>query len=121
MKADELPTCLEEAFDFSTTEILEWERRKIQMALKLRKIQIRPDWHGGIQADKRKISLQDVFKCIGRDKPKSKDLPPWNPEDKRARKAGLNYEGKTESGKRIRVKVGWTAIGYTVVTVHEIT
>lgn len=115
------PHTRDEAFDFSTSEILPREIDNIRKAVAVRKLLIRQNWHGGKRAYERKIKEADIYHCVTYGKATSKDLPPWNLEQKGARQAGINFDGPRLQGKgRIRVKVGWTPLGYTVVTAHEL-
>ena len=113
------PRNLYEAFDFDTDKIQDWERENIRIVLAARKLVIRPNWHGGKRALQREIAFADIYHCATYGKAKSKDPPPWDPEEKGVRKPGINYDGTTTDGRRkMRVKVGWTPLGYTVVTAH---
>lgn len=101
-----------EAFDFSTSEILDWEIERIHLALLQKQIRIEP--HAVTEADYDNIPLVKVLEAILVGIPVSKDLPN-NPLN---RVPGINYEHQHES-RWFRVKVAF--IGkYAVITVHKI-
>lgn len=114
------PCTIHEAFDFNFSEVLSSEKEAIQKARRARRLGIREKWHGGKRALERDIKLRDIYHCVEHGKAEVKDPIPWNPEVKGVKQAGINYDGHTLNGtKKIRVKVGWTQRGYTIITVHE--
>lgn len=101
-----------EAFDFSTSEILEWELERIHQALLRKQIRIEP--HATVEANHDNIPLVKVLEAILVGIPVSKDLP----NNPLKRIPGINYEHQYQAGW-FRVKVAF--IGqYAVITVHKI-
>jgi hypothetical protein len=101
------------AFDFSTSEILDWEIKQIDHALLTEQIIIVR--HALDAAEDDNIQPVELLKAVLVGVPISKDLP----NNGLNRKPGINYEHRLEDGRWIRVKVAW--IGqYAVITVYEI-
>ncbi len=107
----------QKAFDFSTTEILDWELKNIDNALLREEIRITK--HAQLAAQEDNVSFVQLFEAIlvgilvGI--PVSKDLP----DNKLNRIPGINYEHKIKDGRWIRIKVAWLE-GYAVITVYQI-
>jgi hypothetical protein len=101
-----------DAFDFTTSEILDWELEKIHNAL-LRK-EIIVITHARIAARADRVTLVQLLETILVGTPVSKDLP----DNSLARVAGINYEHLAD-GRWIRVKVAWLE-EYAVITVYKI-
>ncbi len=118
-EASSQPTRLEDAFDFTKLEVLAWEKEAIQQAVSSGKLRFNQKWHAGQRALQREFTIRDILNCLVHGKAKSKDLIPWDLEEKGARKPGINYDGVSLKGVGMRVKVSWTKRGYTVVTVHR--
>jgi hypothetical protein len=102
-----------DAFDFTTSEILDWELEKIHNAL-LRK-EIIVITHARIAARADRVTLVQLLETVLVGTPVSKDLP----DNSLGRVAGINYEHKIADGRWIRVKVAWLE-EYAVITVYKI-
>ena len=118
MEDVKLPTHIQEAFDFGTSAIHSWEIDQILKALDEEKLSFEAGSYAYRRAFQRKIRVRDVYGCIKRKNAKTKDSPPWNPEDKSERKAGINFKCKDRNGREVHVKVGWSHKGYTIITVY---
>ena len=105
----ELPT----GFDFSTSEILEWELDFIHTALWREEIKIHP--HAFAAAQDEDIPPVALFEAILFGKAISKDLP----NNDLARMTGINFEYQIPDKRWIRVKVSFFD-SYIVITVHTI-
>lgn len=103
----------QKAFDFSTTEILDWELKNIDNALLREEIRITK--HAQLAAQEDNVSFVQLFEAILVGTPVSKDLP----DNKLNRIPGINYEHKIKDGRWIRIKVAWLE-GYAVITVYQI-
>ena len=114
MEDIELPSSADEAFDFATEFIHSWEVAKIRKAAELDEIV--PSPHAEDRAIERDMDIDDFFHVIEHGKAVSKDLP-YNIE---GRAEGINFEGKTPGGKRIRLKIGWWNGYYEIATVHSL-
>lgn len=100
-------------FDFSTSEILEWELEFIHTALWHEEIKIHP--HAFAAAQDEDIAPVALFEAILLGTAVSKDLP----DNNLSRKAGVNFEYQIPDRRWIRVKVSYFD-GYIVITVHTI-
>jgi hypothetical protein len=101
-----------DAFDFTTSEILDWELEKIHNALLREEVGI--SRHARDAAKDDNISLVQLLESILVGTAVSKDLPN-NPLE---RIPGINYEHRIDD-RWIRLKVAWFE-GYVVVTAYEI-
>lgn len=101
------------AFDFSTTEILDWELKNIDNALLREEIRITK--HAQLAAQDDNISFVQLFEAILVGTAVSKDLP----DNKKQRIPGINFEHKIKDGRWIRIKVAWLE-GYAVITAYQI-
>lgn len=108
-----LPKSFDEAFDFSTNEVLGWEVERIRQAALQGKYIISD--HAQKRMKERGIASKDVRDVLINGNCLSKDLP-GNPH---ARGPGINVEGVIADGRQVRVKVSWRK-GYVVVTTHEV-
>ena len=110
----DLPDSVEEAFDFATPLISDWEVKQIRRAVDLD--ELIPGPHAEDKAILLDIDIDDFFHVIKYGKAVSKDLPHNN--DNRAE--GINFEGRTPAGRRIRLKIGWWHGYYEIATAHFI-
>ena len=101
-----------DAFDFTTSEILDWELEKIHNALLREEAGI--SRHARDAAKDDNISLVQLLESILVGTAVSKDLP----NNLLERIPGINYEHQIDD-RWIRVKVAWFE-GYVVVTAYEI-
>ena len=101
-----------DAFDFTTSEILDWELEKIHNALLREEVGI--SRHAKDAARDDNISLVQLLESILIGTAVSKDLP----NNLLERVPGINYEHQIDD-RWIRVKVAWFE-GYVVVTAYEI-
>jgi len=108
------PKNIDEAFNFDFSDPTPTEKDNIQKAFDLNDMVI--SVHAFDRMEERDISFRDVRNCIKIKNVKSKDPKPNNSKD---RPAGINYDCKSESGEKIRIKVGWSNRDskYTVITV----
>ncbi len=102
-----------EAFDFSTSDILDWELDLIHTALWREEIKIHP--HAFAAAQDEDIPPVALFEAILLGKAVSKDLP----DNEQSRKPGINFEYQIPDGRWIRVKVTYFD-SHIVITVHTI-
>jgi hypothetical protein len=100
-------------FDFSTTEILDWELEAIQRALWRQEIDI--DDHAIQRATERGIAAVQLLEAIVFGIAISKDLP----GNVLGRVAGVNFEHQLDEGRWIRIKVAFFD-NYFIVTVHPV-
>jgi hypothetical protein len=103
---------LEEAFDITTTNILQWELELVWRAVELRVVLI--SQHAWQAAKDDSIPIPAIWRIVLDGVTRSKDIVP---EDQR--KIGINFEGKKRGGGWARVKVSWL-VGYIVATVHAL-
>ena len=101
-----------DAFDFTISEILDWELEKIHNALLREEVGI--SRHAKDAARDDNISLVQLLESILIGTAVSKDLP----NNLLERVPGINYEHQIDD-RWIRVKVAWFE-GYVVVTAYEI-
>ena len=101
-----------DAFDFTTSKILDWELEKIHNAL-LRE-EIRISRHARDAAKDDNISLVQLLETILIGTPVSKDLA----NNALERIPGINFEHRIDN-RWIRVKVAWFE-HYIVVTAYQI-
>ncbi len=102
-----------EAFDFTTTEIFQWELEAIHRALLGKKVIITVHARRAAQADK--VALVELLEAVLVGVPVSKDLP----DNDLQRVPGINYEHRISDNRWIRVKVAWID-RYAVITVYKI-
>jgi hypothetical protein len=104
---------MQNGFDFTTDEILDWELEMIHRALLEQRILI--ENHAADEARNDKIKLVEVLQAILVGTATLKDLP----GNTLGRVPGVNFEHRLDDGRWIRVKVGWLS-GYAVITTHTI-
>jgi hypothetical protein len=104
-------TRIEEAFDLTTSAIVQWELELIWKADELGLLALSP--HADAAAQDEAIPPQAVRRVIRDGVPRSKDMT-----TETGRQIGINFEGKRRGGW-IRVKVTWRG-EYTVATVHAL-
>ncbi len=92
---------MSQAFDFSTSEILNWELEQIQTALDNQEIGISE--HAADAAAEDNLSLLNLLEAILVGTPTTKDLP----NNALGRVAGINFEHITSDKRFYRVKVAW--------------
>lgn len=109
----ERPRSLHEAFDLTTSEIVDSEVDTIREAVFKGKLRIDP--HALDAALDDGLGLDDIKKVIMEGQLESKDLP-GNPN---SRKPGINFVGTLADSSRVNVKVSWLS-GYNVVTVYRL-
>jgi hypothetical protein len=102
-----------EAFDFTTTEIFQWELEAIHRALLGKKVIITVHARRAAQADK--VALVELLEAVLVGVPVNKDLPDNNLQ----RVPGINYEHRISDNRWIRVKVAWID-RYAIITVYKI-
>ena len=102
-----------DAFDFSTSEILDWELEKIHNALLHEAVIITTHARKAARADR--VTLVELLEAVLIGTPASKDLP----NNQLDRIPGINYEHRIKDGRWIRVKVAWIE-EYAVITVYTI-
>lgn len=96
------PRSPEEAFDFKTKVIHDWEVVKIRRALKLEEIVL--EGHALQKASREGLDYDDLAYVVKHGRSVSKDLP----ENELGRWEGINFDGKVPSkNRRVCVKVGW--------------
>jgi hypothetical protein len=105
-------SCLEEAFDLTTTEVVRWELELIRAAVVLKVIIL--STHAERAAAAESIPELAIWRVIRDGRARSKDLT-----TKGGRKLGINFEAKVRGGRWVRVKVSWL-VRYVVVTVHTL-
>jgi hypothetical protein len=102
-----------DAFDFTTSEILDWELEKIHNALLRKEVGITE--HAALAAQDDQLQLMELLEALLVGTPVSKDLP----GNTLKRTAGINFEHQVRDQRWIRVKVAWVK-GYAVITAHVI-
>jgi hypothetical protein len=105
-------TCLGDAFDLTTPEVLQWELELIWKAIDSAQIVLSE--HAQRAATDDAIPRDAVWRVIRDGIRRSKDLDPAG-----HRKIGINFEGKVRGGRWIRLKVSWWR-RYIVATVHAL-
>jgi hypothetical protein len=105
-------SCLEEAFDITTTTVLQWELELVWRAVELRVVFI--SQHALRAAKDDSIPIPAIWRILRDGISRSKDIVPGD-----QRKIGINFEGKTRGGGWVRVKVSWL-VGYVVATLHAL-
>ena|ERR1700736_126715 len=103
--------CLDDAFDLTTTAILQWELELIWAAVGLGIIEISD--HADRAAADDAVPSAAMFRVVREGTPRSKDIGRAN------RRVGINFEGKLRGGRWIRIKVSWQ-MRYVIVTVHAL-
>jgi Domain of unknown function (DUF4258) len=101
------------AFDFTTSQILDWELEKIHDALIHEEIDVSD--HARKAARDDKISPVDLLAAILVGIPVSKDLPDNNLK----RVAGINFEHRLHDKRWIRVKIAFIN-NYIIITAYQI-
>ncbi len=102
-----------EVFDFTTTEIFQWELEAIHRALLDKKVIITVHARRAAQADK--VALVELLEAVLVGVAVSKDLP----ENDLQRVPGINFEHQISGHRWIRVKVAWID-RYAIITVYKI-
>ena len=102
-----------DAFDFTTSDILDWELDLIHNALIREEIDIFN--HARMAARDDNIKLVELLEAILIGTAVSKDLP----SNSLNRFSGINFEHQIRDGRWIRVKVAWVN-NYAVITAHTI-
>jgi len=102
---------LDDAFDLTTTAILQWELELIWTAVGLGIMEISD--HADQAAADDAVPSAAMFRVIRQGVPRSKDV------GGASRRIGINFEGKLRGGRRIRIKVSWQ-MRYVIVTVHAL-
>ena len=102
-----------DAFDFSTSEILDWELERIHTALIREEIDITD--HARKAARDDQISPVDLLAAVLVGVAVSKDLP----DNLLKRVAGINFEHRLHDGRWIRVKVAFIN-NYAIITAYKI-
>jgi hypothetical protein len=105
-------SCLAEAFDLTTSEIVPWELGLIRIAVELKLVVFSK--HAERAAGDESIPEAAVWRVIRDGRPRSKDVTTFG-----GRKIGINFEAKVRGGRSVRVKVSWL-VRYVVVTVHAL-
>ena len=105
-------TCIGEAFDLTTIDVLQWELELIWRALELDLIHM--PRHARRAAEDDSVPFPAVWRIIRDGSPRSKDI-----SDVDDRQIGINFEGKRRGGGWIRVKVAWLN-EYYIATVHAV-
>ena len=104
-------TRIDEAFDLTTSAVVQWELELVWKAEELGLLTISP--HADLAAEDDVIAPQAVRRVVREGVPRSKDLT-----TETGRQIGINFEGKRRGGW-IRVKVTWLG-EYIVATVHAL-
>lgn len=104
--------CLAEAFDITTTDILQWELELVWRAVELGVIIL--SQHARQAAEDDSLPEAAIWRIVREGVARSKDVVPGD-----VRHVGINFEGKNRGGEWVRVKVSWL-VRYVVVTVHAL-
>ena len=104
---------MSKAFDFTTSQILDWELEKIHNALIREEIDITD--HARKAARDDRISPVDLLAAVLVGTPVSKDLP----DNQLKRVAGINFEHRLNDGRWTRVKVAFIN-NYVIITAYQI-
>ncbi len=102
-----------EPFDFTTSQILDWELEMIHNALDKQEIEITR--HAANAAEDDNLTLFQLLEAVLVGVPVSKDLPDNNLE----RIPGINFEHRTSDLRWYRIKVAWID-QYLIITAHTI-
>ena len=102
-----------DTFDFTTSDILDWELNLIQNALDRQQIEITDHAFEAAQEDN--IPPVALLETILIGVAVSKDLP----DNQLQRVPGINFEHCIKDGRWIRVKVAWIN-NYAIITVYKI-
>ena len=102
-----------DAFDFTTSEILDWELEKIHNALLREEVGISE--HADQAAKDDNLQLIELLEAVLVGIPVSKDLP----GNTLNRTPGINFEHRVRDQRWIRVKIAWIK-GYAVITAYVI-
>jgi hypothetical protein len=105
-------TCVEEAFDLTTTDVVVWELELIRKAEELGLVIISP--HAAQAAIDDSIPKAAIWRIVREGFPRSKDLSTQDD-----RQVGINFEGKRRGGRWFRAKVTWR-VEYVIATVHAL-
>jgi hypothetical protein len=97
-------------FDFTTSEILDWE---LENALDKQEIGITQ--HAADAATDDNLTLIQLLEAVLVGRPVSKDLP----DNKLLRLPGINFEHQTGDARWYRVKVAWVN-EYLIITAHTL-
>jgi hypothetical protein len=104
--------CLADAFDLTTTDILQWELELVWRAVELGVIEL--SQHAERAAADDTVPTAALFRVIRQGLPRSKDIGMTDD-----RRPGINFEGKLPGRRWIRIKVSWR-MRYVIVTVHTL-
>jgi len=107
------PKTLQDAFDFSTDQVLPWEENYIRHAALSK--QIKFDAHARQAARDDGFTVADLTEVIISGRAISKDLP----GNALNRQPGINFEHNMGTDERVRVKVMWHE-SYIYVTMHTL-
>jgi hypothetical protein len=105
-------TRLAQAFDLTTTEIVQWELELIWRAEELELLAL--STHAAEAADDESIPRAAIRRIVRNGIPRSKDATTRD-----GRQIGINFEGKLRRTGWIRTKVTWRN-EYIVATVHTL-
>jgi len=105
-------TCLGDAFDLTTTSIIQWELELIWMAEQLGLLAL--STHANRAANDDSIPRMALWRIVRDGIPRSKDIG-----GNAHRQIGINFEGKRRGGGWIRAKVTWQH-EYIVATCHAL-
>jgi hypothetical protein len=100
-------------FDFSTSDILEWELNAIHEALIHQEVIISE--HAISAAKDDEVPLVQLLEAVLVGTATTKDLP----GNVLNRQPGINFEHRVDDRRWIKVKVSWFE-GYWIITVHQI-
>jgi hypothetical protein len=103
---------LDEAFDVTTTNVLQWELELIWRAVELGVMFL--SRHARQAAKDDSIPEPAIWRIVRDGVARSKDVVAGD-----IRHVGINFEGKKRGGGWMRVKVSWL-LRYIVVTVHAL-
>ncbi len=102
-----------DAFDFTTSYILDWELDLIHNALDRQQIEITD--HAFLAAQDDNIPPVALLEAVLIGVAVSKDLP----DNQLQRIPGINFEHRIKDGRWIRVKVAWIN-NYAIITVYNV-
>ncbi len=102
-----------EPFDFTTSQILDWELEMIQNALDKQEIEITQ--HAADAAEDDNLTLIQLLEAVLVGVPVNKDLP----DNELQRLPGINFEHRTSDQRWYRIKVAWVE-KYLIITAHTI-
>ncbi len=91
---------IEEAFDLTTTDVVQWELELIWRSVELGVLQLSP--HARRAAEDDSIPIPAIWRIVREGPARLKDVLPDG-----QRHIGINFEGKRRGGGWLRVKVSW--------------